>query len=88
MDWGGVYIVEDIECSYWKSDSIIYGYETGYTNIIDYFSKVNHSVNNNYSNHDNSLHIASISYHPNCIVITKKLRNEINEKEYKFKHNL
>ena len=84
LDWGGVYIIEDIECSYWRPETIIYGYETGYLNIVDYFSKLNHSVNNNYSNSKNDLFIQSISYYPNCIVIQKKSKDELINKQYRF----
>jgi hypothetical protein len=57
LDWGGVYVIEDIECSYWRANVSCYGYESGYTNIVDYFSNLNHSVNSNYSNHTNHLNI-------------------------------
>lgn len=88
LNWGGIYIIEDIECSYWKPETSIYGYETGYLNIVDYFIKINHSVNNNYSNHTNDLFIKSISYHPNCIVIEKKIKDELDNKQYRFQHFL
>jgi len=88
LDWGGVYVIEDIECSYWNPNSTIYGYAVGEENIIDHFVKLNHSVNNNYSNHTNDLHIKSISYYPNCIVIEKYTKDEIRSEEYRFKHLL
>ena len=88
LDWGGVYVIEDIECSYWNPNSTIYGYTVGEENIIDHFVKLNHSVNNNYSNHTNDLHIKSISYYPNCIVIEKYAKDEIRSEEYRFKHLL
>lgn len=88
LDWGGVYVIEDIECSYWKPFVQVYGYESGYTNIVDHFLTLNHSVNNNYSNNKNDLHIKSISYYPNCIVIEKYKKNEMRIDEYRFKHVL
>lgn len=88
LDWGGVYVIEDIECSYWRANVSCYGYESGYTNIIDYFLNINHSVNANYSNHTNNLNIKSVSYYPNCIVIEKLNKDEIRTEEYRFKHLL
>lgn len=88
LDWGGVYVIEDIECSYWRPNIYSYEYESGYTNIIDYFVSINHSVNANYSNHTNNLNIKSVSYYPNCIVIEKLNKDEIRTEEYRFKHLL
>lgn len=68
---GGVYIIEDVECSYWKPESKIYGYETGHLNIIDYFTKLNHQVNWRYNGSENPLDINTITFGPNCIIITK-----------------
>ncbi len=88
LDWGGVYIIEDIECSYWRPETTIYGYETGYLNIVDYFTKLNHSVNSDYSNNSNTLYISSVSYYANCIVITKKTKQELTNKQYRFQNYL
>ncbi len=88
LEWGGVYIIENIECSYWRPEINSYGFETGYLNIIDYFTKLNHSVNNHCSNHPNELFISSISYYPNCIVIHKKTKNELENKQYRFQNFL
>lgn len=82
LDYGGVYIIEDTECSYWSPSSTIYGYETGYLNIIDYFTKLNHKVNSRYNLQGNELHIKTITFAPNCIIITKKEENELVEKRY------
>jgi hypothetical protein len=88
LDWGGVYVIEDIECNYWRPETTIYGYETGYTNIVDYFTKLNHSVNHGYSNHTNDMNIQSISYYPNCIVITKSDKPKTNSLPYRFQNKL
>ena len=85
LNWGGVYVIEDIECSYWKPINTIYGYPTGDINIVDYFTKMNHAVNSHYSNHKNDLHIKSVAYYPNCIVIEKYQRDEIRTDEYIFR---
>lgn len=68
---GGTYIIEDIECSYWKPTDTIYGYETGHLNLIDYFTKLNHQVNSHYNSIENKLNIKKITYYPNCIIIEK-----------------
>jgi autotransporter strand-loop-strand O-heptosyltransferase len=82
---GGVYIIEDIECSYWRPDSQVYGYESGYLNIVDYFTKLNHSLNSHYNDYENELNIHSITFAPNCIIIVKNDGKERLNKEYRFK---
>jgi hypothetical protein len=86
LEYGGVYIIEDIECSYWKPKSVLYGNETGYLNIVDYFTKLNHEVNSHYNLGENNLHIKSITFAPNCIIIKKKTEFDIidDEREYRF----
>lgn len=56
---GGVYIIEDVETSYWKKSkgATLYGYiiDAGYSkknNIINIFSDVVHVVNRNFLNND------------------------------------
>jgi len=85
LEDNGVYIIEDIECSYWKPNSKIYGYPTGYLNIVDYFTKHNHEVNYHYNKGINSLNIKTITYGANCIIITKGNDNDKIYREYK--HN-
>jgi hypothetical protein len=69
---GGTYVIEDVECSYWPSSHMIYGYETGHLNIIDYFTKFNHQVNNDYNFIGNDLKIKQITYSSNSIIIEKQ----------------
>jgi hypothetical protein len=71
LEDGGTYVIEDIECNYWNPEEQIYGYETGYLNIIDYFTKLNHQVNSNYNSTNNELRIKQITYSSNCIIIKK-----------------
>lgn len=84
LDWGGVYVIEDVECSYWSPDKEVYSVETGYLNLIDYFTKLNHEVNGHYNNKTNDLHIKTITYAPNCIIIQKKEKDELTNKNYRF----
>jgi hypothetical protein len=85
LDYGGVYIIEDIECSYWRPETQLYGYETGHLNIIDYFTKLNHSVNSHYSLHINNLNIKSITFAPNCIIVTKKTEQDIIDDNHNYR---
>jgi hypothetical protein len=87
---GGLYIIEDIECSYWNPNETVYGYETGYLNIIDYFNNILHEINSEFSGKINKHNISQITFAKNCIVIKKQtdLEIELNKKEYRFKSKL
>ena len=87
---GGFYIIEDIECSYWRPTETVYGYETGYLNIMDYFSKKLHEVNQEFSQRTNVLNISQITFAKNCIIIKKQSEEEIdiNKRQYRFKDKL
>jgi len=90
LNYGGYYIIEDIECSYWNPKSKVYGYETGHFNIIDYFKNIPHQINDEFSNIKNTLNISNICFGKNCIIIKKQTEEEIelNKREYRFKHLL
>lgn len=87
---GGVYIIEDIECSYWNPKSSLYGYEIGYFNLIDYLKSVSDKVNQEFSGIKNHQNISSITFFKNCVIICKMSDEEIAEKdiEYRFKFML
>ena len=56
---GGIYIIEDIETSYWTKNSL-YGYNTNYginhnKNIINIFSKILHLINSEFLKKDDKL---------------------------------
>lgn len=90
LNLGGVYIIEDIECSYWNPQSKVYDYKTGYLNIIDYFTKYQHEINSEFNKNTNPLNISTITVGPNFIVIKKRTQEEIDfyNREYRFKHYL
>jgi len=78
---GGVYIIEDIETSYWtKGDCYNYSTRYGYrhpNSIVEIFKEVADSVNSEFAGvrcnrveHYNS--IGSVTFSRNCIIITKK----------------
>jgi hypothetical protein len=77
LNYGGIYIIEDTECSYWRPETVLYGYKKGYFNLIDYFKSYPDVVNSMYSKRKNELHISSITFGQNCIIITKKTQEEI-----------
>jgi len=91
---GGIYIIEDIEVSYWKNGNL-YGYEAnyGYKNpksIIEIFKEVADSVNFEFSKQTNGkvMHydkIGSITFSKNCIIIVKK--TQVHQ-EYIWEHFL
>jgi hypothetical protein len=90
LNLGGIYIIEDIECSYWNPQSKVYDYKTGYLNIIDYFTKYQHEINSEFNNNINSLNISTITFGPNFIIIKKRTQEEIDfyNREYRFKDRL
>lgn len=87
---GGVYIIEDIECTYWNPQSMVYGYETGHMSIIQYLTSFLDEINDEFSKKKNKLAISSITFFKNCILIIKQTEEEkkISDKPYRFNHML
>jgi hypothetical protein len=91
---GGVYIIEDVETSYWTKNGL-YGYPTQYgykhpNSIIEIFKEVADSVNSEFAgkqpNRVQHHHmIGSITFAKNCIIITKQLQED---RPYRFSWNL
>jgi 8-demethyl-8-alpha-L-rhamnosyltetracenomycin-C 2'-O-methyltransferase len=77
LEPGGVYIIEDIECNYWNSESNIYGYRIGFFNAVDYTKKLIDYVNSEFSGKENKLRISSITYGQNCVIIEKQTEEEM-----------
>jgi hypothetical protein len=91
LEVGGVYIIEDIETSYWTQHGL-YGYTTRYglghpKSIIEIFKKSIDGVNHRYLlnpdfsvvKHQKQFH--SITFAQNCIIIVKG-----EEKNYPYPH--
>ena len=76
LEDGGVYSIDDIETSYWRPDSSVYGYRIGYFNSLKYTNNYIDQINSEFSNSPNKLKISSITYGQNCIVITKQTEEE------------
>ena len=90
----GIYIIEDIETSYWKKGKV-YNYKTkfGYkhpNSIIEIFKNEIDNINSEFAGtHKNKIQhnnmISSITFFKNCIIIIKKKQIP---REYRFKKNL
>lgn len=91
---GGIYIIEDIETSYWTKGGL-YGYDTKYgfkhpDSIIEIFKDVADSINSEFAGkHQNRVQhhdkISSITFSRNCIIIVK---NTQQDRPYRFGCNL
>lgn len=78
---GGIYIIEDIETSYWKKSNI-YGYRFNARKrgIMSEFSKLIDAINSEYSKYKNpnsltmnvSQEVEMITFAQNCIILVKK----------------
>ena len=88
---GGVYIIEDVETSYWSKGGL-YGYKTRYgyrhrNSIVEMFKSIADVVNKEFIKHKiktpikhlNSIH--SITFGRNCIIINKR---PISNRKYRF----
>jgi|LauGreDrversion4_2_1035121.scaffolds.fasta_scaffold75296_4 hypothetical protein len=86
LEPGGVYIIEDVECNYWRSDAEVYGYKIGNFNAIKKSTELIDSINSEFSGMTNRLNIGSVTYGQNCIIITKRTQEEISyfDRPYRF----
>ena len=94
LEVGGVYIIEDVETSYWTKQGL-YGYETRYgrghpKSIVEIFKNAIDGVNVEFSKSDegkvqHQREIGSITFAKNCIIITKR---EFDNKKYRFESKL
>lgn len=94
LEDGGIYIIEDVETSYWTKNGL-YGYETRYgykhpNSIIEIFKEVADSVNSEFAGfrpnrvmHHNM--ISSITFSRNCIIIVKQTRPH---RDYRYWYHL
>lgn len=90
LEDGGIYIIEDIECNYWKPDSTIHGYVIGEYKFIDYLKTLPDQINSEFSQQSNLYNISSITFAHNCCIIIKQTEEEklISQREYGGKDNL
>jgi hypothetical protein len=87
LEDGGIYIIEDIETNYWKSDCYLYGYRIGEFNLLENIIKFQHMINEEFSKVKNTMKISTITYGQNCVIITKRTLEEQKffEREYRLK---
>lgn len=83
---GGIYIIEDVECNYWDSEAVIYGYRIGFFNAIKASTQLIDKINAEFSGKRNDLEVSSITYGQNCIIITKQSEDEKRyfDRSYRF----
>ena len=81
---GGVYIIEDIECNYWRPETNTYGYPIGHFNIIDYMKPSRSHPE--FTGRNNYLNISSITFAHNCVIIIKQTDEEIELSKRTYKH--
>ena len=88
---GGVYIIEDIECNYWRNGTNIYGYVLNEERpLFDFFEKCHNLINQEFTKKENNLEISTVTFAHNCIIITKRTEEEmvICKKNYRFESKL
>ncbi|OIN55431.1 hypothetical protein BLX24_30905, partial [Arsenicibacter rosenii] len=76
LEEGGTYIIEDIETNYWHPNAVLYGYQIGNFNLMKNISICQDMINQEFSKVQNTLNISTITYGQNCIVITKRTKEE------------
>lgn len=76
LEDGGIYIIEDIETSYWNPRSTLYGYQIGNFNLMKNFISFQDMINQEFSRVKNTLKISTVTYGQNCIIITKRTEGE------------
>ena len=91
LEVGGVYIIEDVETSYWTRGGL-YGYETRYglghpKSIIEIFKEAVDGVNYEYCRNEigpvkHQKEFQSVTFGKNCIIIVKR---EPETREYIYK---
>lgn len=111
LEWGGTYIIEDVETSYWTKGGL-YGYDTRYglgsaNSCVELFKIVLEGVNWEFLTEENRKiilqkldgkitekvlsQIGMITFAQNCIIITKKSKQEFNvfwNRKYRYRKYL
>lgn len=86
LEDGGIYIIEDIETNYWNPNATLYGYQVGNFNLMKNISSCPDMINQEFSKVQNTLKISTITYGQNCIILTKRTKEEQNyfDRKYRF----
>jgi len=99
---GGLYIIEDVETSYWANTSEVYGYYLkGQTSIIDHFCEVPHTINREFSYKGDRMgrlfelpelynDVATVSFGQNLIILEKTTEEHKRflDRNYRFANKL
>lgn len=90
LEPGGIYIIEDIELSYWRHDTSLYGYRVGFFNCVEQCKKLADMINSEFSEVRNRLNLSTVTFGQNCIVITKRTEEEMHyfDRSYRFEQRL
>ena len=97
---GGIYVVEDVETSWWKPSAKVYGYPlTSQLNVVTKWKAVIDSMNREFTMGKSTLtdtkpniygNVVSVEFGQNLIIFRKALKGEeiILGKKYRFQSNL
>lgn len=86
VNTGGLYIIEDVETSYWKKISSIYGYSLkNEGSIVEYFKTKVDELNNEFRNKSSS-DIAMITFVQNMIIIKKVSEDDYPYMDRKYRY--
>lgn len=78
LNYGGIYIIEDIECHYWRESAKVYNYTIGTEKpLFDFIPKTIDMINHHFSRDKNKLNLATLTIAHNCLIITKKTEEDI-----------
>ena len=84
---GGLYIIEDVETSYWNRSASIYGYKLHREpSAVEAMKAIIDHVNSEFSGKSHT-EIQSITFAQNCIIIRKKdeLDREFAHRTYRYR---
>ena len=94
---GGLFIIEDVETSYWGPKAKVYGYALeGQSSFVEHMQKVAHAINREFANGKSPLpdlynDVSTITFAQNLIVVKKQTtlegRRYFNRK-YRFARNV
>lgn len=91
LKFGGIYIIEDIECNYWRSGSSIYGNKISDDRpLFKFFEQSHYLINQEFTKKNNFLEISTVTFAHNCIIVTKRNEEELSlcKREYRLRKNL
>ena len=92
---GGLYAIEDVETSYWRSEkATVYGYSMkGQRSIVEHMQAVAHAINREFTNGESPLpelynDVSTVMFAQNLIIVRKQTKLETTRffnRTYRFK---